>query len=190
LPALSRLLLPPDLPHRACFLIQFTSEFSDQQIGLVHEEEFLQRASPEFLTAAPEDPQLAAHQRMLGRLQFELAERQALAQSLREMKVRKKALQDVVTSRRTLLLAMATELKAVKAACAPLAAMLGTAGDRSLSVLLPPPLKTLFAALDGVGAKKAAVTVLGSPDSMSERCVAAHSSSRGPVRATRFCHFL
>ena len=150
----------------------------------MQEEEFLRRAPPE-LTAAPEDPQLAAHQRMLGRLHFELSERQALAQSLREMKVRKKALQDIVTSRRTLLLAMATELKAVKAACAPLAAMLGTAGDRSLSVLLPPLLKTLFAAFDGVGAKKAAVTVLGSPDSMSERCVRVHSR----VARSCFVHF-
>ena len=159
---------------------EFTSEFSDQEIGLVDLDEFLRRAPPE-LTAAPEDPQLAGHQRMLSRLHLELAERQALAQSLREMKVRKKALQDIVTSRRTLVLAMATELKAVKAACAPLAAMLGTAGDRSLSVLLPPPLKCVFAAFDSVGAKKVAVTVLGTPDSTRERCVRARPRSQKPA---------
>lgn len=173
---------------------EFTSEYSDAQIGLVDETEFVRRAPAELRVSSSDDPAVAAHQRMVNRLHFELAERQALARSLAELKQRKKALQDIITSRRTLVLSIATELKAVKAACAPLAQMLGAAGDRTLAVLLPAPLKNVFGAFDTVVGKRAAVTVLGSPDSVRDRYVRAHwlmvCSGVGDCTCFRTPHFL
>lgn len=172
---------------RACR--EFTSEYTDSQIGLVDEAEFLRRAPPD-LTSLHDDAVVdPRHQRMLNRLHFELAERQALARSLHELKVRKKALQDIITSRRTLVLSISTELKAVRQACAPLAQMLGAAGDRTLAVLLPAPLKHVFAAFDAVGAKRVTVTVLGSPDSVRDRCVRVLGCMQG-VTLWGASHFL
>jgi hypothetical protein len=53
----------------------FRSAFSDSDVGLVAEEEFLRRAPPELNPAAAvaSDDAHAAHQRMLNRLAFELA---------------------------------------------------------------------------------------------------------------------
>jgi|APGre2960657444_1045066.scaffolds.fasta_scaffold01598_2 THO complex subunit 5 len=142
----------------------FNSAFTDAQIGLAGEQDFLSRAPPEF-TRPAEAPGLERHTRMLNRLAFEAAERKELAARLASLKVHRKALQETITSRRTLVLAMSTELKAVRCACAPLAKLIAGA-DKSLVPLLPAPLKHLFASLDGAAGVKRRfqVSVFGSPE--------------------------
>ena len=127
---------------------EFRSAWSEEEVGLLAEEEFARLPPPPEL-ARPSD----AHSLMLSRLAFELSERKKLAEDLQALKVQKKACLETITSQRTVLLAMSTELGNLQSSCAKLGALCSTVRgpDRALLPLLPAPLRNLFCSLEKAG---------------------------------------
>lgn len=159
----------------------FRSSVDDEALGLLPEAAFLQLPSA---AAAAGD----AHALMLSRLTFELggaprrssagighcaarsrlAERQELGLRLQELKSRKKALLETLSGRRKLLLELASELRALQAAGKPLAQLVEHQPTAVNVHQLPPPLFSLYAALQGaVGAggegRRCVLSVQGVP---------------------------
>eukprot|EP00850_Spirogloea_muscicola_P015924 SM000126S26300 [mRNA] locus=s126:63634:65861:- [translate_table: standard] len=110
----------------------------------------------EFLSSAPESLKgqgvADAHQLMLQRLQFELLQRKEKAARRAELEVRKRMLQESISSRRKFLATLPMQLQAVKRATLPLQEKLGLTNMRSrkqqiLTRQLPQPLQALYARL-------------------------------------------
>ena len=151
---------------------EFKSAFRDDEVALASEAEFL-RTAPAVDAASP-------HARMLSRLAFELAERKRLAEDLLALKGRRTALQEAITGHRKLVLAMSSELSAVKKATATLACMVGSPDSVLLSsraALLPPPLLNLYKSFEGSGwgspSLRFQLAVLGRADSAPEELAGA-----------------
>mmetsp|Transcript_12843 Transcript_12843/g.21802 ORF Transcript_12843/g.21802 Transcript_12843/m.21802 type:complete len:441 (-) Transcript_12843:975-2297(-) len=98
---------------------EFASAFSDKQIDMLPEKEFLQKTPKELTQDADGNP-LDAHNLMLKRLACELDERKQLCQTLEELKNRKKALEETVTGKRKLLQGFGSQLSQLKKATLPL----------------------------------------------------------------------
>lgn len=169
---------------------EFRSAWSEEEVGLLAEEEFARLPSAAE-SAGPAD----AHSLMLSRLAFELSERKKLAEDLQELKLQRKACLERITSQRVrgsdvlwlaaalrasrlsahllcsqeVLLAMSTELGSLQAAGLKLGALCSST-DRALLPQLPVELRNLFGSLEKAGGlgTRFTLSIRGAPAAAEE----------------------
>ncbi|GJP38023.1 hypothetical protein CLOM_g22460 [Closterium sp. NIES-68] len=126
----------------------FVSRHPD--IELVSAHEFFMEA-PESLKSEPgleKDP----HRLMLQRLNYELYQRKELVRAREMLEIRRRTLQESISSRKKFLGSLPGQLKALKKASGPLQQQMGMHHSRRvkqhrLASLLPPPLYVLYSQL-------------------------------------------
>ena len=146
---------------------EFRSAFSDAEIALADEAEFERLAPAELLQAPTDGDAPPEHARMLNRLRFELAERKQLGVLLAELKLRKKAMLQTITSRRQFVLSLSTELKRIQASAGALQKMISLP---DLVPLLPPSLAALHKSFEEATglSRRFLVGVFGVPSSVGD----------------------